>query len=249
MPDPASPYARPLADDELLAEQRDYYRQRAPEYDEWWQRAGRYDHGHHAAADWDAQVAVLDDALRAFGATGDVLELAGGTGWWTERLARTATTLTVVDASPETLERNRARVGGRPSVSYVVADLFAWEPADRYDVVFFSFWHSHVPRSRTAAFWGLVRRCLRPDGRVFLIDNRYDPSRSFVEHHIFEDSDGVQHRTLNDGSEHRLVKVFYEPDELTRLLAAEGWSAEIHATTLFLYGSVVRDGTEGEKRT
>jgi len=31
-----------------------------------------------------------------------VLELAGGTGWWTEQLIRTADRLTVVDASSET---------------------------------------------------------------------------------------------------------------------------------------------------
>jgi hypothetical protein len=34
----------------------------------------------------------VEQALATFGATGDVLELAGGTGWWTERLAHTATT-------------------------------------------------------------------------------------------------------------------------------------------------------------
>ena len=30
-------------DDDLLREQRRFYRARAPEYDEWWQRRGRYD--------------------------------------------------------------------------------------------------------------------------------------------------------------------------------------------------------------
>ena len=29
--------------DSLLADQRAFYRQRAPEYDEWWQHRGRYD--------------------------------------------------------------------------------------------------------------------------------------------------------------------------------------------------------------
>ena len=92
---------------DLLDEQRAYYRARAPEYDDWWMRRGVYDRGEHDAEEWAAQVAVVDAALAAFGATGDVLELAGGTGWWTERLAATAGSLTVVDASAETLERNR----------------------------------------------------------------------------------------------------------------------------------------------
>jgi Nodulation protein S (NodS) len=46
----------------------------------------------------------------SFGAKGSVLELAGGTGWWTERLARTAERLPVVDSSPEALALNQARV-------------------------------------------------------------------------------------------------------------------------------------------
>jgi len=42
-----------MSDEELLAEQRDFYRARAPEYDEWWQRRGRYDRGVELGAEWD----------------------------------------------------------------------------------------------------------------------------------------------------------------------------------------------------
>ncbi len=57
----------------LLAEQRAFYRARAPEYDEWWQRRGRYDRGAELAAEWHRQVTEIGDALEAFGARGDVL--------------------------------------------------------------------------------------------------------------------------------------------------------------------------------
>ena len=90
-------------------------------------------------------MSLVAAALRTFGADGNVLELAGGTGWWTQRLAATANRLTVVDSSPETLDLNRNRVG-RLDVDYVVADIFSWQLQRTYDVVFFSFWISHVPR-------------------------------------------------------------------------------------------------------
>jgi demethylmenaquinone methyltransferase/2-methoxy-6-polyprenyl-1,4-benzoquinol methylase len=150
-----------MQDDDLLAEQRASYRARAPEYDDWWLRRGRYDRGEADAREWGKQVATVAAALDGFGPKGDVLELAGGTSWWTERLARTATRLTVVDSSPEMLERNRARVG-RADVEYVNADLFEWRPPRTYDLVFFSFWISHVPRARLASFWALVRACPCP---------------------------------------------------------------------------------------
>jgi Methyltransferase domain len=129
------------SEDEVLNEQRAYYRGRAPEYDEWWQRRGSYDRGEEEIREWHRQVASVDAALRSFDVKGDVLELAGGTGWWTERLAATADRLTVVDAAPEVLALNRQRVG-REDVSYVIADLFDWRPERSYDVVFFSFWLS-----------------------------------------------------------------------------------------------------------
>ena len=226
-------------DDALLAEQQAFYRRRAPEYDEWWQRRGHYDRGPEATAHWRAEVVEIEAALDRFGAAGDVLELAGGTGWWTERLARTAAQLTVVDGSSETLDLNRQRVG-RADVVYIVADLFAWEPARGFDAVFFSFWLSHVPRQRFDAFWSLVGRCLLPGGRVFLIDNRNDPGLTVADPYVFAEGDGVQRRRLNDGSEHRVVKVFYEPEELVARLQAIGWLAEIEANTDFIFGSVTR---------
>jgi demethylmenaquinone methyltransferase/2-methoxy-6-polyprenyl-1,4-benzoquinol methylase len=225
-----------MDEDGLLAEQRAYYRARAPEYDEWWQRRGRYDTGEDDRLDWQRQVAVVEAALERFGAAGEVLELAGGTGWWTERLACTAGRLTVVDASPETLTHNRARVG-RSEVEYVVADLFEWQPDRRYDVVFFSFWLSHVPRPRFAEFWALVRRALAPGGRAFLIDNRHDPSRTEGDPYVAEYSPDLHLRRLGDGSEYRVVKVMYEPAELQAAIEAEAWRATIDATRWFLYGS------------
>ena len=227
-----------MGDDELLAEQRAYYRARAPEYDEWWQRLGGYDRGEAMAEEWERQIAVAEAALRSFGATGRVLELAGGTGWWTQRLAATAETLTVVDAAPETLELNRRRVG-RDDVDYVVADLFDWEPPQQFDVVFFSFWLSHVPRARFASFWAQVRTALAPGGRAFLIDNREDPepTSEVSDPHVVEYTPDLHRRRLADGSEYRVVKVMYEPDELEAAIAAEGWSAEIDATRWLIFGS------------
>ena len=151
-----------------LDEQLTYYRERAPEYDAWALRQGPFDRGRDNAR-WFAEIAKLEKALERFDPKGKVLELAGGTGQWTERLVRHADELTVVDASPEVLEFNRKRVG--EGVRHIQADLFSWEPDRHYDVVFFSFWLSHVPPELFPRFWDLVAQALRPGGRVFFIDN------------------------------------------------------------------------------
>ena len=66
-----------MNDDDLLAEQRSYYRARAPEYDEWWQRRGRSDRGEEHLLEWQRQVAVVGERPDLFGAAGWVCELAG----------------------------------------------------------------------------------------------------------------------------------------------------------------------------
>jgi SAM-dependent methyltransferase len=227
-----------VSDEDHVSEQRSYYQARAPEYDEWWKRRGRFDRGEKQLLEWQSQVAVVDDALASFGATGSVLELAGGTGWWTERLARTADRFTVVDSSPEVLALNQGRVE-RSDVNYVVADLFDWPGDSHYDVVFFSFWLSHVPRSRFGEFWSLVASWLTPSGRAFLIDNRNDPQpRTPVKDPFVIKYDTDLHlRRLRDGSEYWVVSVMYEPGELQSLIEAEGWKAEIQSTRWFIFGS------------
>jgi len=230
-----------MNDDDLLAEQRSYYRARAPEYDEWWQRRSRFDRGEEQRLEWLRQVAVVDDALTSFGAKGSVLELAGGTGWWTERLARTADRLTVVDSSSEALAINQERVG-RADVNYIVEDLFNWQADSRYDAVFFSFWLSHVPRSRFSEFWSLVHSCLAPSGRAFLIDNRNDPvpDTTTTDPFVLQYDTDLHVRRLSDGSRFRVVSVMYEPGELQSLIKAEGWSAKIQATRWFIFGTAGR---------
>jgi SAM-dependent methyltransferase len=237
-----------MNDERLLAEQRAYYRARAPEYDEWWQRRGRYDRGSDVAERWDRQVAQVAAALETFSATGDVLEMAGGTGWWTARLARTAGQLTVIDGSPEALDLNRARVR-RPDVDYLAADLFTWQPQRTYDVVFFSFWLSHVPRTHFSFFWSLVRTCLAPGGRVFFVDNRKDadPGGEIEDAYVLRSHEDVDLRRVHDGSTYQVVEVFYEPEELQALLGQRGWLARLDATRWFIFGEAhVADTPPGD---
>jgi SAM-dependent methyltransferase len=145
-----------------------------------------------------------------------------------------------VDAAPEALALNRERVG-REDVSYVIADLFDWRSERSYDVVFFSFWLSHVPRRRFSSFWSLVRASLRPSGRVFFIDNRRDDTVSNPQAgrdpYVVEYGSDLHRRRLGDGSEYLVVKVMYEPDELRALIESEGWHAQIDSTRWFLFGS------------
>lgn len=222
--------------DELIAQQISYYQARAGEYDEWFLRQGRYDRGPEINRQWFTEVEEVRRALDAFAPGGDVLELAGGTGLWTEQLLRQAGRVTVVDSSPEMLALNRERLQS-DRVRYIQADLFSWLPDAQYDVVFFGFWLSHVPADRFAAFWKLVRRSLHSDGRVFFVDSRYDQSSTAVDHELEGPESAAVTRRLNDGREYRIVKRYYVPADLEHQLTGLGWTVTVKATpNYFLYG-------------
>jgi demethylmenaquinone methyltransferase/2-methoxy-6-polyprenyl-1,4-benzoquinol methylase len=225
--------------DALLHEQIAYYRARAGEYDQWFLRQGRYDHGPGENARCWEEVAQLEQALEHFSPKGLVLEIASGTGLWTQRLLPYADSVTALDASPEVIALNRQRLGDLPRrrVRYVEADVFSWEPDGRYDTVFFGFWLSHVPPERFGEFWGLVRAALAPGGRVFFVDSLYSPGGTAVDQRLEGERATTLTRRLNDGREFRIVKVYYRPAELEARLERMGWSITVSDTpSFFLYG-------------
>jgi SAM-dependent methyltransferase len=208
---------------DVLAEMKRYYAERAPEYDDWWYRRGRYTRDPERERRWLLDVAELEECLREFAPHGDVLELAAGTGIWTRRLVPAADRVVAVDANAETLALNT------PAAELVVADIFSWRPPQQFDVVFFSFWLSHVPEERFAEFWTLVRCALRPEGRVFLIDSGPPEVAGDGE---------LQVRQLADGREFTIVKRFWQPDELAERVAELGFELDLGLTRngLFLHG-------------
>ena len=223
--------------DQLLVDQQiRYYRQRAPEYDEWFHRQGRFDHGPAHTRLWRQEIAAVRETLDRLKPSGRMLELACGTGLWTQRLARYDGVVTAIDTSPEVLALNRARVRSA-DVRYRQCDIFTWEPDETYDFVFFGFWLSHVPPSRFAAFWDLVRQALAPGGTVFLVDNRYHPDSS-ARNHSVRPEQMTQRRELNDGRTFEIVKLFYEPEGLAALLELLGWRGDFRMTAnFFIHGT------------
>jgi len=231
------------SDASLLADQIAYSRARAAEYDEWWFRKGRFDRGADLNAVWFDDVAAVERALFGFldaVQPGRVLELACGTGLFTRHLAPRVAHVTAVDASPEVVASNRARVD-RDNVEYVLADLFAWKPDDRYDLVFMSFWLSHVPLDRFDPFWSMVSEALVPGGHAYVIDSALDPTSGARDHPPPAADTGIVTRKLNDGRQFRVVKLFHDPAALNRRLDAIGLDATIERTPrYFIHGKVSR---------
>lgn len=221
-PTPAAPTAAAL-DRDMIA----YYDARAPEYDDWYLRRGRYERGAIHDAAWHAELDAAGRWLDGLPLSGELVELAAGTGWWSPLLASKGD-LSMYDAAGAPLERARDRLlAHRLRAHLHVRD--AWAEPDRFvDGLFTGFWLSHVDRERLPSFLALVRRWLRDGGRFAAIDSLPDPASGAADHPVPADDRAV--RRLDDGREFTIVKVFHAPDALAEALRTAGFT-DVQVTT------------------
>lgn len=230
--------------EEVLREQQVYYSERAGEYDQWWLRVGRYDRGDEENGVWFAEQDAVREAFAALDFSGDVLEIAGGTGIWTEWLASRARQVTVLDGSLEMIAINSARIdaaGYRGKVSWQQVDLFEWQPQRQYDAVFMGYFLSHVPSERYDAFLGAIAASLRPGGVLAILDGRRDERSSSPDQPPPPETTEVMTRRLNDGRTFAIVKRYDDPPGLTTALARHGIRADVRTTDVhYLYATGVK---------
>lgn len=110
-----------------------------------------------------------------------VLEIGGGTGLFTERLARCGATLFTVDVSPDLLQRARRRLQTTAHVLPVLADVVALPfPDQSMDAVVGSSILHHLPLPLSLPE---IYRVLRPGGAVaFAEPNMLNPQIMIQKH-------------------------------------------------------------------
>lgn len=191
-----------MASTELL----DYYRRRAAEYE-----------GIYAKAERQRDIDELRNAIPAALRGARVLEIACGTGYWSQLVAPVAARLVATDLAEEPMRIARAkRYDG--NVEFTLADAYAL-PASlgRFDAALAVFWWSHIPRQRIDAFLASLHARLEPGARVVMVDNLYVEGSSTPISEIDRHGNTYQLRRLGEASV-RVLKNFPSEGELRRCL-------------------------------
>ena len=191
------------------AELVDYYRRRASEYE-----------AIYAWPERQADLAILGkkipDKLRG----ARVLEIACGTGYWTQRVAAVAAEVVATDLADEPLAIARSKTYVK-NPSFHHADAYTLpESLGRLDAALAVFWWSHIPRQRIGEFLASLHRRLQPGATVVLMDNLFVEGASTPISEIDRDGNTYQLRRLGDGSQVRVLKNFPTEAELRSHLPA-----------------------------
>jgi ubiquinone/menaquinone biosynthesis C-methylase UbiE len=188
----------------------DYYNRRAMEYDRV-----------YAIPEEQADLRTATELLQQLFAQQTVLEIACGTGYWTQQMAATAASVHATDINESMLAIARGR-NIHAHVSFEMADMYGLRPAQRYQGLFGGFIWSHIPLQELAAFLQQLASLLQPGGSIAFIDSKpvsggsHDAKRIT---HTDEQGNTLQTRQLDDGTSHLVLKNFPNPHFLTQQLS------------------------------
>ena len=200
-----------------------YSAARAAEYDRIYQKPER-----------QADLRAVEAWLPPHFAGKKLLEVACGTGYWTQFLAPVASTIVGLDTAPQTMAIAKSRFG-MDKVQFVTGDAYTLQTtpgAGQFDAAFAGFWYSHVPKASQQVFLKGLGAAMRPGSTVVLLDNLYVAGSSSPISEADLEGNTYQARPLDDGSSHRVLKNFPTEAELLQSVASLGQNASV---TLWRY--------------
>jgi demethylmenaquinone methyltransferase/2-methoxy-6-polyprenyl-1,4-benzoquinol methylase len=179
-----------------------YYAQRAKEYEKVYAKPER-----------QADLARIKDWLQAELAKKTIIEIACGTGYWTQYISQTAKSILATDINPEVLEIAKSKQYPQQNVQFARHDIYALtEIQGSFNAFFGGFIWSHIPVQDLDAFIAAANKRVIAGGKVVFIDNLYVEGSSSPITGRDEYGNTYQERVLLDGSKHNILKNFPAKD-------------------------------------
>ncbi|TRO50589.1 class I SAM-dependent methyltransferase [Candidatus Bathyarchaeota archaeon] len=186
-----------------------YYKDRAKEYEEIyeWRDPQRQEEQEHMASE-------LKKAFKGR----RLLDIGCGTGYWTQRISTVAKSILGIDINEAVLEIARSKEYACPT-EYRVMDAYNMKLEKKYDGVLASFMLSHVLKQDIPSWLKHIHNVLEPGASVFIADNTYIEGVGGKLQTKPGDPNTYKLRTLNDGTQHLIVKNYFTTEELVQLFS------------------------------
>ncbi|MCK5378830.1 MAG: class I SAM-dependent methyltransferase [Acidobacteria bacterium] len=175
-----------------------YYARRATEYERIYLKPER-----------QTDITALQSKIVKASTGLNLLEIACGTGYWTQFACRTAKSILATDFNEEVLSIARKKEYGACPVTFLKADAYVLDEATGFfSGALLGFWWSHVPRSILGNFLHTLHSKLCWGARIIVFDNQYVEGSSTPISRTDTGGNTYQVRSLSDGSTHEVLKNF-----------------------------------------
>jgi ubiquinone/menaquinone biosynthesis C-methylase UbiE len=175
-----------------------YYAKRAKEFEQVYQKPER-----------QSDIIKLARILEKEFSGRDVLEIACGTGYWSQRIASTARLVFALDINRNTIEIAKSKHYHKSNVYFFVANMHHLPVMKgKANAVFAGLTWSHIPLQRIDEFLYKINSTINQSGKVIFLDNTYVEGESESIFSKDELGNTYQKRTLLDGTEHVVIKNF-----------------------------------------
>jgi protein-L-isoaspartate O-methyltransferase len=147
----------------------------------------------------------------------NVLEIACGTGYWTDVIAEAAESVLAIDINRSLLEQAQQRCSNQPNVSFQIADAYTLEGVPGgFDAAFAHGWWSHIPKKNIKSFLMVLHSKLTAGALVLFNDQL--PYDGFYRK---QDGEGntIEQRILPNTRSFMIVKNFPDEKEITNALS------------------------------
>jgi len=194
-----------------------YYDRRAPWHDDYMNFTGN--------ENMERLLKPVIDTIRPEIVNRRVLEIACGTGNWTEVLAKRASAVLAVDSSPAALCIARKKLSAYRNVTFKQVDAIELTGVTGpFDTAFAADWYSHIPKSIVPSFLSALHTVVKAGCVVIFLDmaGREELHKEIIGSD--EEGNCISRRTLPDGSVFEVIKNFPTRDELRDSL--NPWSEE-----------------------
>ncbi len=199
-------------------EMRQYYDERASEYDEVYSGNGPAFPSRDAYREDTKQIGGI---AGRFG-KGSLVDIACGTGFWFPYYSANCERITLLDQSKNMLACCRERVertGLSEKCTFILDDFFEAElQGDSFDSAVVGFLLSHLNPDYELMLFQKLGRIMKADAELLLIDSAWSRQRS-----LHRKRTGMQKRVLNDGREFCIPKRYFSKEEIQELLKRNGF--------------------------
>ena len=196
---PPSAIPDPLAEnlDNMNSDIVSYYKDRATEYEKIYSKPERQ-------SDLLRAEQILQDTF----ANKDVLEIACGTGYWTEKISVTAKNILATDITDSVIEVAKSKIYSQAKVDFQTADIFKLTSINKHESLFGGFIWSHIKLQDLNNFIDTVNSLVRNGGTIVFMDNNYIEGSSLPVTEKDDLGNTYQTRTLENRTTHKILKNF-----------------------------------------